>query len=77
MAMRCAERVGMGTMLWKHEFYMVMEPQYGAYVYQALEFQVGTSLPADEVKGSVVNKGDEGGLGVWRGLCSSAACQEI
>jgi hypothetical protein len=52
MAMRCAERVGMGTMLWKHEFYMVMEPQYGAYVYQALEFQVGTSLPADEVKGS-------------------------
>ncbi len=24
MAMRCAERSGMFTMLWQHEFYMVM-----------------------------------------------------
>ncbi len=31
---------------------MVLEPKYGAYVYQALEFKVGTSLPSEEVKGS-------------------------
>ncbi len=35
MAMRCAERPGMFTMLWQHEFYMVMEVTYGAYMYQA------------------------------------------
>jgi hypothetical protein len=51
MAIRCAERTGTCTMLWQHEFYMVMEPQYGEYMYQALEFMVGTSLPLDEVKG--------------------------
>ena len=51
MAMRCAERGETSTMLWKHEFYMVMEPKYVEYVYQALEFKVGTSLPAEEVMG--------------------------
>ena len=51
MAIRCAERTGTCTMLRHHEFYMVMEPQYGEYMYQALEFIVGTSLPLDEVKG--------------------------
>ena len=49
MAMRCAERAGTCTMLWKHEFYMVNEPGHGAYVYQALEFKVGINLPPDEV----------------------------
>jgi hypothetical protein len=51
MAMRCAERPGMFTMLWQHEFFMVMEVTYGAYVYQALEFKVGSSLPPDELIG--------------------------
>ena len=52
MDLRCAERIGTCLMLWKHEFYMVLEPTYGAYVYQALEFKVGTSLPSEEVQGS-------------------------
>jgi len=50
MAIRCAERTGTCTMLWQHEFYMVMEPQYGEYMYQALEFMVGTSLPLDGMR---------------------------
>ncbi len=58
MDLRCAERIGMRTMLWKHEFYMVLEPKYGAYVYQALEFKVGTSLPSEEVKGSSTKEGE-------------------
>ena len=52
MDLRCAERIGTCLMLWKHEFYMVLEPTYGAYVYQALEFKVGTRLPSEEVQGS-------------------------
>jgi hypothetical protein len=51
MAMRCAERSGTCTMLWQHEFYMVNEPRHGAYLYQALEFKVGSNLPLDEVAG--------------------------
>ncbi len=31
------------------------EPQYGEYVYQALEFKVGTSLLAEEVMGMSTN----------------------
>jgi len=61
MAMRCAERPGMFTMLWQHEFYMVMEVTYGEYVYQALEFKVGSSLPPDELKGSTTKEKN----GVW------------
>jgi hypothetical protein len=38
-------------MLWQHEFYMVNEPRHGAYLYQALEFKVGSNLPLDEVAG--------------------------
>ncbi len=30
---------------------MVIEPRHGAYLYQALEFQVGINLPPDEVQG--------------------------
>ena len=52
MAMRCAERTGTGRMLWLHEFYMVMEPQYGAYLHQAIEFKVGSSLPPEELIGA-------------------------
>ena len=61
MAMRCAERPGMFGMLWQHEFYMVMEVTYGEYVYQALEFKVGSSLPPDELKGSTTKEKN----GVW------------
>ena len=61
MAMRCAERSGMFTMLWQHEFYMVMEGTYGAYVYQALEFRVGSNLPPDELIGSTATDKK----GVW------------
>ncbi len=50
MAMRCAERTGSCTILWQHEFYMVKEPRYGAYLYQAVEFRVGINLAADEVE---------------------------
>ncbi len=50
MASRCVERTGTCTMLWKHEFYMVME-LHGEYMYQALEFKVGTSFSVDEVMG--------------------------
>jgi hypothetical protein len=39
-------------MLWLHEFYMGMEPQYGAYLYQAIEFKVGSSLPPEELIGA-------------------------
>jgi hypothetical protein len=74
MELRCAERIGTCTMLWKHEFYMVLEPKYGAYVYQALEFKVGTSLPSEEVQGSSTKEKKEICLGVWRGVCPGAAC---
>ncbi len=50
--MRCAERPGMGRMLWLHELYMVMESHYGAYLYQAIEFKVGSSLPPEELIGA-------------------------
>jgi hypothetical protein len=52
---------GMFTMLWQHEFYMVMEVTYGAYVYQALEFKVGSSLPPYDVIGSTAKDKN----GVW------------
>ncbi len=69
MAMRCAERTGTGLMLWQHEFYMVMEPRHGAYLYQALEFQVST-LPLDEVEGSTIKQKKE----VWvRGVAYAPA----
>ncbi len=32
--------------------FMVMEPQYGAYLYQAIEFKVGSSLPPEELIGA-------------------------
>jgi hypothetical protein len=66
MAMRCAERPGMFAMLWQHEFYMVMEVTYGAYVYQALEFKEGSSLPPDELIGSTAK--DKKGVCWVRGV---------
>ena len=72
--MRCAERTGTGMMLWLHEFYMVMEPQYGAYLYQAIEFKVGSSLPPEELIGGCDKQGEERGLGPWGGLRAGAAC---
>ena len=78
MAMRCAERTGSCTILWQHEFYMVKEPQYGAYLYQAVEFRVGSNLAADEVEGSTLNiKAEEGGVGTGCGVCACAACEKI
>ena len=35
---------------------MVMEPRHEAYLYQALEFQVGSNLPHDEVEGSTAKQ---------------------
>jgi hypothetical protein len=35
---------------------MVMEPRHGAYLHQALEFQVGSNLPHDEVDGSTAKQ---------------------
>ena len=61
MSMRCAERTGSCTILWQHEFYMVQEPRYGAYLYQAVEFRVGTNLAADEVEGTTLKQRKE----VW------------
>ena len=55
--MRCAERTGSAMMLWQHEFYMVMEPDPGKpsgcplpYVYQAVEFKLGSNLDPKEVE---------------------------
>ncbi len=48
-------------MLWQHEFYMVNEPRHGAYLYQALEFEVGSLLPLDEVAGWTPKQKEE----VW------------
>ncbi len=31
---------------------MVMEPHYGAYLYQAIEFKVGSSPPPEELIGA-------------------------
>ncbi len=68
--MRCAEHTGTCLMLWQHEFYMVMEPRHGAYLYQALEFQVGIKLPPDEVQGSTQKQKKE----VWvRGVAYAPA----
>ena len=70
MVMRCAERTGTGMMLWLHEFYMVMEPQYGAYLYQAIEFKVGSSLPPEELIGATNKVKNE----VWvRGVAYAPA----
>ena len=75
--MRCAERTGTCLMLWQHESYMVMEAWHGAYLYQALEFQVGTNLPPVEVEGWTQKQKKE----VWvRGVayaCPCTACEEI
>ncbi len=58
MEMRCAERPGIGMMLWVHEFYMVIEADPGRpsgvpvpYLCQALEFKLGTNLDPEEVEG--------------------------
>ncbi len=53
--MRCAERTGSGLMLRQHEFFMVVErdPYRGCpkpYLYQALEFRVGSQMPPEEFK---------------------------
>ena len=53
--MRCAERTRSGLLLWQHEFFMVVErdPYRGCpkpYLYQALEFRVGSQMPLEEVK---------------------------
>jgi hypothetical protein len=57
-------------MLWQHEFYMVMEPRYGAYLYQALEFQVGSNVPLEEVEGWTTKEKKE----VWvRGVAYAPA----
>jgi hypothetical protein len=56
---------------------MVMEPRYGAYLYQALEFKVGSRLSPDETKGRTLKEKNE----VWvRGVAcvrAGAACSEI
>ena len=68
--MRCAERTGTFLMLWQHEFYMMMEKPHGAYLYQALEFQVGINLPPEEVQGSTQRQKNE----VWvRGVAYAPA----
>ncbi len=58
---------------------MVMEPQYGAYLSQAIEFKVGSSLPPEEL--IVINRcdkqGEERGLGSQGGLRAGAACSKI
>ncbi len=49
---------------------MVMEPRHGAYLYQALEIQVGINLPPDEVQGSTQKQKKE----VWvRGVAYAPA----
>ena len=37
------------------------EPRYGAYLYQAVEFRVGSNLAADEVEGTTLKQRKE----VW------------
>ena len=46
---------------------------HGAYLYQALEFQVGINLPPEERGSGVDTKAEEGGLGTRRGVCPCAA----
>jgi hypothetical protein len=47
-----------------------MEPRHGAYLYQALEFQVGSNLPLDEAEGSTIKQKKE----VWvRGVAYAPA----
>jgi hypothetical protein len=69
--MRCAERKGTAMMLWKHEFFMVVEPAPRGppkpYVYQALEFRLGVHLPEDEVERMVRNQQKE----VWVCVCNT------
>jgi hypothetical protein len=49
---------------------MTMEPRHGAYLYHALEFQVGSSLPRYEVEGSTAKQKKE----VWvRGVAYAPA----
>jgi hypothetical protein len=49
---------------------VVKEPQYGAYLYQAVEFRVGNNLAADEVEGSTLKQRKE----VWlRGVAYAPA----
>ena len=53
--MRCAERTGSSLLLWQHEFFMVFEkdPYRGPpkpYLYQAMEFRVGSLMPQEELK---------------------------
>ena len=54
--MRCAERTGSSLLLWQHEFFMVVEkdPYRGPpkpYLYQAMEFRVGSLMPQEELTG--------------------------
>ena len=49
---------------------MVKEPRYGAYLYQAVEFRVGSNLAADEVEGMTLQQRKE----VWvRGVAYAPA----
>jgi hypothetical protein len=64
MAMRCAERTGMCTILWRHEFYKVKE-RVAAW---------GILVPSGRVSGAKVEEGD---VGAWCGVCACAACEEI
>ncbi len=53
---RCAERTGSGLLLWQHEFFMVVERDpyrrpLKPYLYQALEFRIGSQMPPEEIKG--------------------------
>ncbi len=59
------------------EFYMVKESRYGAYLYHAVEFRVGSNLAPDERAGGVDIKAEEGGVGTWCGVCACAACEKI
>ena len=54
--MRCAERPRSSLLLWQHEYFLVVEkdPYRGPpkpYLHQALEFRVGSCMPAEEVQG--------------------------
>jgi hypothetical protein len=66
--MRCTERTGSAMMLWQHELYMVIEPDpsnpSGAplpYVYQAVDFKLGSNLDPKEVEWSEKKQQEE----VW------------
>ncbi len=49
---RCAERPGSGMLLWRHEYYFVIEKYNGGppkpCIYQAVEFRKGSEFPEIE-----------------------------